>query len=70
MPSAFPRIARARSQSGRALAKVALIVKQQGEGVPTVMVGNVAYVRDKATNKVLADRASKPKRRHRRTRGL
>jgi hypothetical protein len=37
---------------------------------PTVMVGNVAYVKDKATNKVLADRASKPKRRHRRTRGL
>ncbi len=34
------------------------------------MMGNVAYVRDKATNKVLADRASKPKRRHRRTRGV
>jgi hypothetical protein len=37
---------------------------------PTVMVGNVAYVSDKATNKLLADRASKPKRRHRRTRGV
>ena len=34
----------------------------------TTIVGGVAYVRDKATRQLLADRASKPKRKHRATR--
>ena len=36
---------------------------------PTTYIGGVAYVKRRATRKLLADRASKPKRKHRRTRG-